>query len=46
MRMKGTGHVRDRKNEMRIRNESTIMGDILMEFLDILYVMFTSEHQK
>jgi len=22
------------------------MGDILMEFLDILYVMFTSEHQK
>jgi hypothetical protein len=27
-RMKGAGHVRDRKHEMHIRKESTIVGDI------------------
>jgi len=45
-RMKGAGHVSDRKHEMHIRKESTIVGDTFMEFLDIPYVMFTSEHQK
>jgi hypothetical protein len=45
-RMKGAGHLRDRKHEMHIRKESTIVGNILMEFLDIPYVIFPSEHQK
>jgi hypothetical protein len=45
-RLKGAGHVYDRKHEMHIRKENTIVGEIVMEFLDIPYVMFNSEHQK
>ena len=45
-RMKGAGHVHDRRHEMHIRKERTIVGDILMEFLDLPYVMFTSDHQR
>ena len=45
-RIKGAGHLLDRKREMHIRKEITVVGNILMEFLDIPYVMFTSEHQK
>jgi hypothetical protein len=45
-RNKGAGQVRDRKHEIHTRKESTIVGDILMEFFDITYVKFMYEHQK
>jgi hypothetical protein len=45
-RMKGAGHACNRKHEMHIRKENAIVGGILMEFLDIPYVIFTSKHEK